>query len=205
MASNNSSNGYGSTRARGGGGIGVANAEDTTVLVGYTTTSKLLGGAEVFATGAVAITASSAANITADISANVTPRPSSETPLHSWTVQCRAGEGQRKRHPDSRTDLLVPDRPRPDRHEQRAEILDQERDPDREPVNGQEVEELHERDSDNPEDGELEQVATIDAQCSRRADKQEEHQGDRRACAPRFGQPQRGEPGSGARPWRPSR
>jgi len=70
MASSNSSNGYGSTRARGGGGIGVANAEDTQVYVAYTTTSKLMDGAEVFATGAVAITASSAANITADSDAS---------------------------------------------------------------------------------------------------------------------------------------
>src|SRR5205814_6812920 len=68
--SNKASNGYGSSRARGGGGIGVANAESTTVDIGYDTTAQLRAGAEVFATGAVAITASSSTNITSDSDAN---------------------------------------------------------------------------------------------------------------------------------------
>src|SRR5439155_3089940 len=66
MNATNSSNGYASTRARGGGGIGVANAESTTIDVAYTTTAQLQSGAEIFATGAVAVTSSSSVNITTD-------------------------------------------------------------------------------------------------------------------------------------------
>ena len=58
-----------------------------------------------------------------------------------------------------RADVLVDDEARPERDEQRREVLDQERDPDLEPVDRQEVEELDERDARDPEDGEEEQLA----------------------------------------------
>src|SRR5439155_1339253 len=70
MNATNSSNGFASTTARGGGGIGVANAESTTIDVAYTTTAQLQTGAEIFATGAVAVTSSSSVNITTDSDAN---------------------------------------------------------------------------------------------------------------------------------------
>ena len=44
------------------------------------------------------------------------------------------------------------DVPRPERDEQRAEVLDQERDPDGEPVDREEVEPLHEREPADPEE-----------------------------------------------------
>ena len=71
-----------------------------------------------------------------------------------------AGERQRKRDPDPAAHVLVEDVARPERDEQRAEVLDQQRDPDREPVDREEVEPLHEREPADPEDGEERQLAT---------------------------------------------
>jgi hypothetical protein len=48
----------------------------------------------------------------------------------------------------------VPEEPRPQRHEERREVLEEERDPDREPVDRDEVEPLHEREPADAEDDE---------------------------------------------------
>ncbi len=89
------------------------------------------------------------------------------TPLPELDHEREPGERQRERHPDPRADVLAAERARPDRDEQRAEVLDQERDADLEPVNREEVEELHERDAEDAEDGEPEQAAAIDAERAR--------------------------------------
>ena len=86
------------------------------------------------------------------------PSPSSETPLHSSTISERPASESASASPDARAHALVPERARADRDEQRAEVLDQERDADREPVNREEVEELHERDADDAEDREPQQA-----------------------------------------------
>ncbi len=78
--------------------------------------------------------------------------------------QRQAGEREREREPDAAAHVLVPERPRPDRDEKRAEVLDQERDADLQPVDGEEVEELDERDADDAEEGEPGELAALDAQ-----------------------------------------
>ena len=70
MNATNAANGYASTVARAGGGIGIANAESTTIDLEYNTRATLQSGAEVFATGAVAIGATSAVNIKTDADAS---------------------------------------------------------------------------------------------------------------------------------------
>ena len=84
------------------------------------------------------------AKTTAETSAKTTPRPSSATPLQSSHHEREPGQRQRERDPDAAADVLVPERARPDRDEQRPDVLDEERDPDGQPVDGEEVEELHE-------------------------------------------------------------
>ena len=51
-----------------------------------------------------------------------------------------------------RRTCVVVGEPRPERDEERREVLDQERDADREPVDREEVEPLHEREPADPED-----------------------------------------------------
>ncbi len=66
---------------------------------------------------------------------------------------------KREREPDTPANVLVGECACIDRHEQRAEVLDEQGDPDREPVDREEVEELHERDARNAEDGEAQELA----------------------------------------------
>ena len=64
-------------------------------------------------------------------------------------------------------DVLVPERARVDRHEQGPEVLNEQRDADREPVDREEVEELNERDSADAEHGEPQHLAAAQTQCAR--------------------------------------
>ena len=57
--------------------------------------------------------------------------------------------------------MLVPDGARPDRDEQWPEVLDEQRDPDRQPVDREEVEELHECDAGDPEHREPHEIAPV--------------------------------------------
>ena len=79
-------------------------------------------------------------------------------------------EGERQREPDPATDRLLEDVARPEGDEERREILDEERDPDREPVDREEVEPLHEREPADPEEGEERQLAGAHAQPRRARD-----------------------------------
>src|SRR5581483_8023409 len=73
-------------------------------------------------------------------------------------------EREPERSPDPTPDRLLHDEARPERDEQRAEVLDHERDADLEPVDREEVEELDERDAEHAEGGEEEELAARGAQ-----------------------------------------
>ena len=70
----------------------------------------------------------------------------------SSTISARPASESASAAQIRRADVLVAERARPDRDEQRPEVLDEQRDPDREPVDREEVEELHERDAADAED-----------------------------------------------------
>ena len=73
--------------------------------------------------------------------------------------QREPGEGEHERDPDPVVDVLPEDEARPERDEQRRDVLDQQRDPDVEPADREQVEELHEREAADPEGDERRQLA----------------------------------------------
>ena len=73
--------------------------------------------------------------------------------------QREPGEGEAERQPDASPHALVQDVPRPERDEQRREVLDQQRDAHRQPVDREEIEPLHERDAGDAEDGEEQELS----------------------------------------------
>ena len=89
--------------------------------------------------------------------------------------------------------MLVEHEPRPDRDEDRRDVLDQERDPDLEPVDGEEVRPLDQCERD-AECDEQRQVATADAQRGRSAEDGDEHEADEGAGAADLGQLLRPDP-----------
>ena len=83
---------------------------------------------------------------TAPASANATPAVDSDVPAaEDVDDQRQPGQRQRERDPDPPAHGVVVDEARPERDEQRREVLDQQRDPDREAMDREEVEPLHER------------------------------------------------------------
>ena len=73
--------------------------------------------------------------------------------------QAEARQRERERQPDTPPHMRVLHEPRPQGDEERREVLDQQGDPDREPVDRQEVEELHEREAAHSEGHEVGQLA----------------------------------------------
>ena len=96
--------------------------------------------------------------MTAETSAKAMPAVESVPPPTEVDDHREADERQRERDPDPAAHGLVEDVARPERDE-RGEVLDQQRDPDREPVDREEVEPLHEREPADPEHGEERQLA----------------------------------------------
>jgi hypothetical protein len=78
--------------------------------------------------------------------------------------QRQPGQRETERDPDPAANVLVQERSCVDRDEHRAEVLDQERDRDREAVDREEVRQLHARDADGAEKDEPRELATRDAQ-----------------------------------------
>ncbi len=93
--------------------------------------------------------------------------------------QREAREREPERDPDAAPHVLVVDEPRPERDEQRRQVLDQQRDPDREPVDCKEVEPLHEGQSGDAEDDEVRKLPPRDAKAARRGERHDDQQSDR--------------------------
>ena len=65
--------------------------------------------------------------------------------------QGEPGEGEHQREPDPSPHLLAKHHSRPDGDQHGRHVLNQQRDPDREPMDGEEVEPLDKRDPEHPE------------------------------------------------------
>jgi hypothetical protein len=102
--------------------------------------------------------------------------------------QCEAGKRERQRSPDPPAYPLVAERRRVDRDEERPEVLDQQRDPDLESVDREEVEELHERDAADAEHREAQDLVAPDSERRGRSHERDEHQADAGAGAARLRQ-----------------
>ena len=106
------------------------------------------------------------------------------------------GDAEDERGPDPPPDVLVVDEAREERDEERAEELDEERDPDRQMVDRDEVQELHEPDSGDAEDDEEEELAPVGAERRAREEEQEDEEPDRGARRADLGQLERREAGA---------
>ena len=100
---------------------------------------------------------------------------------------------QRERGPDPPPHRILVDEARPERDEQRREVLDQQRDPDREAVDRQEVEPLHERQTDEAEREQVRQLAPRQPQAPGRDRGDDHDQPDRCAERPHLREPLRRE------------
>jgi hypothetical protein len=78
--------------------------------------------------------------------------------------QHEAHQREPERGPDPTAHVLAVDEARPQRDEQRREVLDQQCDADREPVDREEIEPLHEREACEAEDEEERQLASRQSQ-----------------------------------------
>ncbi len=107
--------------------------------------------------------------------------------------QRQPGERERERDPDPPAHLLVEDVARPERDEERPEVLDQQRDPDREPVDREEVEPLHEGEAADAEHREERQLAGADAEARPRGQGQHEREADERPGRAHLREPERRE------------
>ena len=114
-----------------------------------------------------------------------------EPPWRTSTMSAKAAEGERQRQPDPPPHRLMEDIARPKRDEERGEVLDEQRDPDREPVDRQEVEPLHEREPAHPEHEQERQLLQGHLQPPRPGDGEYQHQPEERPGRPDLGQPER--------------
>jgi hypothetical protein len=78
--------------------------------------------------------------------------------------------------------VLLQDEEGEERDEQRAEVLDQQRDADLQPVDRQEVEELDERDPEDAEGRQVEQLTPIRPQGFGACGEDDQEEPDQRAC-----------------------
>jgi hypothetical protein len=98
-------------------------------------------------------------------------RPRPECGQDSEPVECDAApevdderepaEREDQRCPDPSSDRLLEDEPCPERDQHRGDVLDQQRDTDLEPVDRDEVEELHEREAGDAEEEEERQLSAL--------------------------------------------
>ena len=105
--------------------------------------------------------------------------------------QRQPDEREGEREPDAAAHAFVEDVARPERDDQRRDVLDQERDPDREPVNREEVEPLHQGEAADPPDGEKRELAPADLEAPGCDREQRDHEADDRPCHPHLRQPER--------------
>jgi hypothetical protein len=106
-----------------------------------------------------------------------------------------ADEGQRERKPDAPAHALVEDVPRRERDGERGDVLDQERDPDCESVEREEVEPLHEGEAADPPHDEERKLAPPHLQPLGRDHEEHDHEPDDRSRHPHLCEPQRRDPG----------
>ena len=90
--------------------------------------------------------------------------------------QHEPGEREGERHPDPLPHVLAVGEAHPQGDEQGRRVLDEQRDPDREPVDGEEVEPLDEGEPADPEQGEKRQLPSADPELLRRVDGDDEEE-----------------------------
>jgi hypothetical protein len=84
----------------------------------------------------------------------------------------------------------------PQQNQHRAEVLDGQRHPDLQPVDGQEVRRAHPGQADDPEEGEPRDVLPPHPQQGRPKNEQRDEQKQPRQSGPQLGKPQRAAPSS---------
>ena len=107
------------------------------------------------------------------------------------------GKRQRERGPDPAAHGLVPDEPRPQRDEHGGGELEQEPDPDRQPLDRDEVEPLDEREADDAVEDEQRELVACDPEPAGRRDEDERRQAEERPGRAKLGQPQVRDPALG--------
>ncbi len=111
-----------------------------------------------------------------------------EVPPHlRHSHQADEREGQRRPHPPAHR--LVPHEPGPERHEHGGRELEQEADADRQPLDRDEVEPLHEREPDDAVEDQQRQLVTGDPEAPRGGDRQHRGEPEERARGAELGQP----------------
>ena len=101
-----------------------------------------------------------------------------------------AGERKGEGEPDPSAHVLAIDEPRPERDEERREVLEEERDPDRQPVDRDEVEPLHEREPADAEQDEQGKLARAQAEPAAVRQREDEREPEKRAGRPHLRQSQ---------------
>ena len=96
--------------------------------------------------------------MTADASAARTPGPSRRDTAPEVDDERQPSERQDQRGPHPPPDRLLEDEPGVERDQDRRDVLDQEGDPDLEPVDRHEIEELDEGQADDAEEEEERQL-----------------------------------------------
>ena len=123
-----------------------------------------------------------------------TPTPSSDgSASPELDDERKPEEAERDREPEPLPYRLVDVEAGPERDEHRREVLDDERDPDVEPPNADEVEELDEGEAEDPEHRQEAQLPPRRAERGRPSDRHGGHEDQRRARRPHLGQPERRE------------
>ena len=79
----------------------------------------------------------------------------------------QSAEREDQRRPDPSSDRLLEDEPRPERDQHGRDVLDQQGDSDLEPVDGDEVEELHEGEAGDAEEEEKRELTAPDPKAPR--------------------------------------
>ena len=101
---------------------------------------------------------------------------------------------QDERQPEPAPDRLLVDRPGPERDQDRSEVLEQQRDPDRQPPDRDEVEPLHECDACDPEDDQIGELASREAQGVASREREQEREAEERSGRAHLRQLERGDP-----------
>ena len=97
---------------------------------------------------------------------------------------------EREGRPHAASDRLVPYEPRPERDEHRRGELEEEGDPDRKPLDRDEVEPLDEREPDDPVEDEQGNLVSGDSQTAGRGERDDARQAEKCAGRAQLGQPQ---------------
>src|SRR5919205_2846689 len=101
------------------------------------------------------------------------------------------GQRECERNPDPPSHVLAVHEARPERDEERREVLEEERDPDREAMDRYEVEPLDEREPEDAEEDERRQLTRTQPEPRRARQREDEGEADEGSGRPDLGEPRR--------------